>query len=150
MAPPAGFSFQKGEKPMAEVENLETVRRAFTALGKNDVERFIRLLSPDVEWRAPGPTDILPFAGVHKGPRAVAEWWRLLGECEEAIRFEPKEFIPYEDKVIVIGDSDMRVRKTGKELSAEWVQIYTLKDGKICAFNEFYDTAQEVEGYMAN
>jgi ketosteroid isomerase-like protein len=41
----------------------------------------------------------------------------------------------------------MRVRSTGKELSAEWVQIYTLKDGKICDFREFYDTAQEVEGY---
>jgi uncharacterized protein len=135
---------------MTEAENLATVRRAFAALGKNDMGKLKSLLSPDVEWRTPGPTDVLPFAGLHRGPDAVAAWWKKLGESEEAIRFEPKDFIPYEDKVIVTGDSDMRVKSTGKELSAEWVQIYTLKDGKIIDFREFYDTAQEVEGYRPN
>ena len=134
---------------MTESENLATVRRAFAALGKNDMKKLKGLLSADVEWRTPGPLDVLPFAGVHKGPDAVAAWWKKLGESEEAIRFEPQDFIPYEDKVIVTGDSDMRVKSTGKELSAEWVQIYTLKDGKICGFREFYDTAQEVEGYRS-
>jgi uncharacterized protein len=132
---------------MTEQQNLETVQRAFTALGKNDMKQLKGLLSPDVEWHTPGPKDVLPFAGLHKGPDAVAEWWKKLGESEEAIRFEPRDFIPHNDKVIVTGDSEMRVKSTGKKLAAEWVQIYTLKDGKIVDFREFYDTAQEVEGY---
>ena len=113
---------------MAEAENLATVRRLFAALGKNDMARLQSLLAEDVEWHAPGPPDILPFAGVHRGPDAVAEWWRKLGDSEEAIRFEPKEFVPYEDKVIVLGDSEMRVRKTGKHLSSDWIHVYTLRD----------------------
>jgi len=135
---------------MAERENIETVRRAFMALGRNDMKQLKGLLSPEVEWHTPGPKGVLPFAGVHRGPDAVVQWWKKLGESEEAIRFEPKDFIPYEDKVIVMGDSDMRVKSTGKELSTEWVQVYTLRDGKIVDFREFYDTAQEVEGYKPN
>lgn len=132
---------------MAEQENLVVVQQAFAALGQNDLEGFKRKLSEDVEWKAPGPADVLPFAGVHHGPDEVVKWWKKLGECEEALRFAPKTFIPYEDEVIVVGDSEMRVRATGKELSAEWVQIYTVQDGKITKFGEFYDTAQEVLGY---
>lgn len=135
---------------MTEQQNLETVRRAFTALGKNDMHQLKGLLSPNVEWHAPGPKEVLPFAGVHKGPDAVAQWWKKLGESEEALHFEPKDFISHDDKVIVTGDSEMRVKSTGKTVSAEWVQIYTLRDGKIVNFREFYDTAQEVEGYRPN
>jgi uncharacterized protein len=132
---------------MADQENLAVVQQAFAALGQNDLEAFKRMLSDDVEWRTPGPSDVLPFAGVHHGPEEVAAWWKKLGECEEAISFAPKAFIPHEDEVIVVGDSEMRVRATGKELSAEWVQIYTVENGKITKFREFYDTAQEVRGY---
>jgi uncharacterized protein len=127
--------------------NLETVQRAFKALGTNDIDAFKGLLADDVEWRTPGPSDVLPFAGTHHGPEEVAAWWKKLGECEEALSFTPKAFIPHEDEVIVVGDSEMRVRATGKHLNAEWVQIYTVKDGKIVGFREFYDTAQEVRGY---
>jgi uncharacterized protein len=132
---------------MTEQQNLELVQSAFAALGTNNMARFKGLLADDVTWSAPGPSDVLPFAGTHRGPDEVAEWWRRLGECEEAIRFEPKEFVAHEDNVVVWGDSEMRVRSTGKTLNAEWVQIYTLKDGKIVRFREFYDTAQEVRGY---
>jgi ketosteroid isomerase-like protein len=82
------------EDYMAEAENLATVRRAFAALGKNDMKQLKGLLSADVKWHTPDPKDVLPFAGLHKGIDAVAAWWRKLGESEEAIRFEPKDFIP--------------------------------------------------------
>jgi uncharacterized protein len=134
---------------MTAQENVALVERAFAALGSNDMARFRTLLADDVEWRAPGPTDVLPFAGTHRGPEAVAKWWRQLRECEEALSFTPKAFIPHEDEVLVVGEGDMRVRKTGKELSGEWVHIYTVEDGKITKFREFYDTAQEVRGYEA-
>jgi uncharacterized protein len=135
---------------MTEQQNLETVQRAFAALGKNDMNQLRSLLSPDVEWHTPGPKEILPFAGIHKGPDAVVQWWKKLGEAEEALHFEPKDFIPHNDKVIVTGEGEMRVKSTGKKLSGEWVHIYTLKDGKIVDYREFYDTAQEVEGYRPN
>jgi ketosteroid isomerase-like protein len=135
---------------MTEQQNLETVQRAFAALGKNDMNQLKGLLSPDVEWHTPGPKDVLPFAGVHKGPDAVVQWWKKLGEVEEALHFAPKDFIPHKDKVIVTGEGEMRVKSTGKTLAGEWVHIYTLKDGKIVDYREFYDTAQEVEGYKPN
>lgn len=134
---------------MAEMENLAIVRKAFEALGKNQLDQFKSLLAPNVEWRAPGPKHILPFAGLHKGPEAVVEWWKKLGKSEEALRFEPRMFIPHEDTVVVVGDSEMRVKSTNKTLQAEWVQIYRVKDGKIVDFREFYDTAQEVAAYRA-
>lgn len=134
---------------MAEQQNLQVVRAAFERLGAMDMDGFTALLADDVAWETPGPTDVLPFAGTHTGPQAVAAWFRKMNELEEVQQFEPEDFLAKDDKVVVLGHSRVKVRATGQVLDDHWFHLYTVRDGHITHFREAYDTAAEVAAHQA-
>lgn len=133
---------------MAEKENLQVVQSAFERLGAQDAEGFMALLSDDVEWATPGPPDVLPFAGTHRGPRAVAAWFTQLNALEDVQRFQPTDFLAQDDKVVVLGESRVRVRATDRVIDDHWFHVYTVHEGKITRFREAYDTAAEVAAHQ--
>ena len=62
----------------------------------------------------------------------------------EIERFEPQTFLADGDRVIVLGDDTARVKATGKVLTERWAHAFTLKNGKIVAFEEYMDTSAVV------
>jgi ketosteroid isomerase-like protein len=65
----------------------------------------------------------------------------MLAESETFTKFEPTEYIAEGDKVVVLGEFDVNVTATGKSYSSDWVHVMTVKDGKVTAFREYFDTA---------
>ena len=59
------------------------------------------------------------------------------------------DFIAQGDKVVVTGTSSMRILATNQRRDAHWAHVYTVRSGKIAAFEEFYDTALKVQDYQA-
>jgi uncharacterized protein len=47
----------------------------------------------------------------------------------------------------VLGHYKWTVRKTGKAVAADFVHIFTIKNGKVSGFQEFTDTATFAEAY---
>lgn len=135
---------------MAEQQNLQLVQTAFEKLGARDTEGFMALLAEDVEWDAPGPKEVLPFAGQHRGRQAVVDWFQKMNELEDVQKFEPQDFLAKGDKVVVLGDSRVRVRATNRVVDDHWFHVYTIRDGKIAQFREAYDTAAEVAAHQAS
>jgi hypothetical protein len=39
------------------------------------------------------------------------------------------------------------IKKTGRKVAADWIHVFTIKDGKVTAFREFTDTAQFAEAF---
>jgi uncharacterized protein len=134
---------------MGEQQNLAMVRKAFEKLGAMDMNGFMDTLSEDVEWETPGPQEVLPFAGTHHGRQAVADWFGKMNELEEVQRFEPQEFLANGDKVVVLGESRVKVRSTHRVVDDHWFHVYTVRDGHITHFREAYDTAAEVAAHQA-
>lgn len=132
---------------MSEQGNLRVVQSAFEKLGAKDIDGFMATLAEDVEWDTPGPKEVLPFAGLHRGREAVAAWFGKMNELEEVQQFEPRDFLVKDDKVVVLGHSRVRVRKTNRIVEDHWFHVYTIRDGKISHFREAYDTAAEVAAY---
>ena len=56
----------------ADMNPAPVARRLHEALQAGDVPGVVDLLGPDVVWEAPGPVDILPWAGRWIGPDGVA------------------------------------------------------------------------------
>ena len=54
--------------------------------------------------------------------------------------FEPREFIAQGDQVAVIGRYKANAKTTGKGWDAEWVMVFTFRDGKIVRFREYSDS----------
>jgi uncharacterized protein len=86
---------------MSEQANIQTAQNGYAAFGRGDIPAILELLSDDIEWVDPGPSEV-PTAGTHQGKEAVLAWFVTLGENLDFQVFEPREFIAQGDKVVSI------------------------------------------------
>jgi ketosteroid isomerase-like protein len=132
---------------MSEQENTEMVKQAYRNFQTGDIQALLNLLSEDVAWQLPEIENV-PFGGKRQGPEQVAQFFASLGEAQEALEFEPREFIAQNDKVAALGRYNWRVKATGREYGGEWVHVFTLRGGKISGFQEYMDTAAARSAYQ--
>jgi uncharacterized protein len=126
---------------MHEQENLQVVHQAYAAFGQGDVAGVLAVLTKDVRWSTPGPSDVIPYAGSRTGHEQVAGYFEAFGGAVEVTQFEPQRFFAQEDMVVVLGHYAFRVKSTGKAVNTDWVHAFTLRDRKIVAFRGYEDSA---------
>jgi ketosteroid isomerase-like protein len=129
--------------------NVTLVQGLYAAFGRGDIAAIVAAMAPDVAWEVVGRKSDYPTVGLHKGAQGVQEFFRLVGELQQAHEFSPGEFSISGDKVFVTGHYAWTVKKTGRKVSADWIHIFTVKGGKVTAFREFTDTAQFAEANRA-
>jgi ketosteroid isomerase-like protein len=128
---------------MSEQQNLEVVRRGYDAFGHGDIETLLGLFDEQIEWVTPGPPEV-KVSGRRVGRQAVAEFFTSLSELFDIQRFEPREFVAQGDRVIVLGEDTTVVRATGKAINGSWAHAFTLRDGRVVAFQEYLDMSETV------
>lgn len=126
--------------------NKQTVQQAYACFGSGDIEGLLGLCADDISWETPA-VEGAAFMGKRNGREAVGEFFALLNESEEFTNFEPTKFIAEGDKVIVLGRSTAIVRSTGRTADTDWVHVFTVTDGKITGFREFFDSAAVERAY---
>ena len=131
---------------MSEKENLETVREAYAAFRRGDLEAFVAFLADDVDWVMPEVPGI-PFTGNCRGRTQVEEFFRALAEAEDVIEFTQDRFVVTGDRVAVTGRYRVRVRATHRTVETRYAHFFTVVDGKIHAFEEYYDTAAVADAH---
>jgi ketosteroid isomerase-like protein len=134
---------------MSQDENVRKIVNAYSSFKKGDIEAVLRMLTDDVEWITPGPADLIPMAGKRRGKQQVAEFFNTLNQEEEVESFEPQEYITQRDKVVAFVKYRARVRATGKTVEADLLHVFTLTNGKVKSFREYYDTAAALDAYKA-
>ena len=128
---------------MNEQQNVETVRRAYEAFGRGDIDAVLATLQDDVEWITAGPDD-LPTAGTRRGHQKVREFFGAVNDTFEMQRFEPATFVADGNTVVVLGSDTARIKATGTIVEEDWAHAFTFKDGKVATFREYMDTAAVV------
>ena len=98
----------------------------FAAFASGDVDAFVATVSEDTVWIYHG-TQIIP-SGVFEKKEGVRAFMNSILNRTEIINFEPLEFITEGNKVVVRGREHQRVKRSGRELKQEWVQIYTVEN----------------------
>jgi ketosteroid isomerase-like protein len=129
------------------MSNIEIVQDTYAKFGSGDVAGLLGLLSDDVHWQTP-EIENAHFGGKRRGREAVGEFFASLVADEEITSFEPLEFMADADKVVVLGTSASTVRETGKSYHTEWVHIFTVQEGKIVSFVEFFDNAAATRAFQ--
>ena len=125
---------------MSEQENIELARQAYENFKTGNIQALLNLMSEDVTWQLPEIENV-PFSGRRQGQEQVAEFFSLLAGDQDALQFEPREFVAQNDKVVALGSYNWRVKATGREYGGEWAHVFTVRDGKISGFHEYMDTA---------
>ena len=100
---------------------------------------MLGLLSEDVHWQTP-EIENAPLA-VSGTDAAESVNFLLYAQSEETTKFEPTEFIAQGDRVVALGKYGATVKSTGRSYESDWVHVFSVKDGKITSFVEFFDNA---------
>lgn len=110
---------------------------------------YSEIAADEVKWFFPGPADVIPWAGMCRGPEQVGQFFSRLSQAVEIHQFEPKDFVAQGDRVIVMGDEKATVKSTGRSFTKEWAHAWTLRDGKIVELREYHDTSAIVEAFQS-
>ena len=124
---------------MAE-ENLDVIRQGYDAFGRGDINALLESFDEQITWVTPGPPD-LATSGRRSGRQEVAGFFAAVNQLFDVQRFEPKEFLAQGDTVVVLGSETAVARSTGKVIDVDWVHVFKMRNGKVVAFQEFFDTA---------
>ncbi len=135
---------------MSEAQNTQSVKDAYAAFGRGDVNAILAMVDDSVEWEGvKGAEGVAPHAGLRRGKAAVGEFFQLVGSTLDFHAFEPREFIAQGDTVVAIGFYKATVKATKKQTASDWAMVFNFRNGKIVRFREFTDSASVVRAYGA-
>ncbi|MBL7661720.1 nuclear transport factor 2 family protein [bacterium] len=126
----------------------EIAGKFYEYIAKGDLHSLFDLLHDDIQWELFGPK-IIPYFGRYQGKDGVGEFFNVLFKHEEILEFVPSSYIEDKEIVAVLGREKCRAKSTGKEFSAEWVQVFRINQGKISSWCEYIDTATLADAYQA-
>lgn len=72
--------------------------------------------------------------------KGFLEWLNIVREPEEILVLQPSSFLADNDTVAVVGYIECLPKTTGKRYATDFINLITLKEGKIVKFQEFFDT----------
>ncbi len=126
---------------MDTVNNTEIVRAAFVAFLRKDIPALLALLDESVDWKpVTGAASYVPTAGHRRGKAQVAEFFGVVGQSFNFTQFEPREFVAERDRVVTLGH--YAATTASGQMESDFVMVFTVRSGKIVAFQEFADSAQ--------
>lgn len=127
------------------VDSVQILKDAYAAFGKGDIPAVVGMMNPAIEWHEPGLRGYPPPGGdrIYLGPKSVAE--RVLAALPEAwdkFNVIPEEFLGTGERVAVVGRFSGTAKDTGRALDVPFVHIWTVRDGTLCRFQDYTDTAK--------
>lgn len=113
----------------------QVVEKMFTAFSSGNVDEYVATVSDDMVWIYHG-TQLIPKGSFEK-KEGVRAFFTNIMERTEILNFEPLQYIVEDNMVVVIGREHQRVKRSGRELKQNWVQIYTVENNLIKKMEEF-------------
>jgi ketosteroid isomerase-like protein len=113
-------------------ETIEVVEAAYAAITRRDIDAFLDLVHPDVEF---GSLFSVLEGGTFRGHDGVREWWRAASGALGGIRIEPGRVESFRDRGItrvrIVGTAD------GVDIPHEHWQAWRIREGKILWWDVF-------------
>ncbi len=119
--------------------NQQVIQQMYRDFSTGNIPAVLAAFSKEVVWTRAG-APFIPFSGTFNGIEEVMNMFAIQDENLKIKSFVPQKFCTNEDTVVVIGHDEAEVKTTGKSYAANWVQAFTLQDGKITNVQVFMDT----------
>ena len=121
-------------------DNVDVIKGIYDAFAKGDVPGVLERMSPDIVWHE---AENFPYAdrNPYRGPEAVATgvFARCVGEWD-GFGVAMDDLIDGGDRVVALGRYMGAFKGTGRRMNPQAVHVWTLKDGKAVAFQQYIDT----------
>ncbi len=117
----------------------------YDAITKLDMETFVSVLDPDVEWTVPGQHDL---AGTTKGvPELLAHLAEVAQRTGGSVKVEVHEVIEGDRYTVAVVEVDMAV--DGHTVHDKQVHLFELRDGHITSVREFHGDEKSFDDLFA-
>jgi uncharacterized protein len=123
--------------------NVETMKGAYDAFGRGDIEGVLAVFDSQIEWREAESNPYQPDGSPWIGGEAVTEnLFIKLGSEWDGFSVSPIAFHDAGDVVVADVRYTGTYKATGKEINAQACHVWKLRDGKVTNFQQHVDTAQ--------
>ena len=129
-------------QPAAAASNPQRVRAIYDSFARGDVPAVLGSLDPGIVWYE---AESIAYAdrNPYRGPQSVLEGvFMRLGRDWNDFRLSIGQVVDGGDTVVALGRYNATNKATGKSLDAQFVHVWTFRDGKIVGFQQYADTAQ--------
>jgi uncharacterized protein len=131
------------------MDELTAVKRFYDLLTSGDSAAALGLLHPDIEWTEAERTPY--FAGTMRGVDAVvAGLFEPLAHDFDGFTTVPSDLLRDGSRVASFGRDTGTARSTGRVMSAPFVHLWTVEDGRLRRFTQFTDSAAWNEALATN
>lgn len=127
-------------------QNTAIAQQAYENFKTGNIQALMDQMSDEVTWELP-EIEGVPISGKRHGRDSVREFFAMVARDQEVIEFEPREFVAQGDKVVSLGHYQWRVKDTGRSFSSNFAHVFTIRDGKVTGFREFFDSAAIAAAY---
>lgn len=122
--------------------NVAIINSLYQSFARGDLQSVRDKMAPDIEWYE---AESFPYedGNPYLGPDAILDgvYARLTGEWD-GFSEEVRSVLDAGDKVVTVGYYSGTYKPTGKTVWAQFVHVWTLRDGIITKFDQYTDTAQ--------
>lgn len=126
---------------MSAQENKQFIQKMLADFAEGKADTFLNAISDDIVFEIPTvPAKHFTLESTYRGREHVLELLGALDELSEVLAFQPYDFIAEGDKVIVLLNEKSRAKPTNREFGQDFVQLWTLRDGKIIHCKMWEDT----------
>lgn len=109
------------------------------------VDHWLDLMTDDVKFRSLAHgARTMEFTRASSCKDEVKQYFAGLNADWKMIEYRIDEYIAQGDRVVALGHVSFKNKRTGKVLETPKADFHKFRDGKICEFFEFYDTAQAI------
>lgn len=123
-------------------ENLQLIQSVYAAVAAGDGGAVLAALDPQIVWNE---AENFVYAGgnPYVGPQRVGEGvLGRLGAEWDGFAVVPHQFVSDGDTVVSLGRYRGTFKATGAAVDAQFVHVWTVRHGKIAAFQQYTDTLQ--------
>ena len=131
---------------MSTASNVTVLKEAYKRWHDSkagSVDHWLRLMTDDVKFRSLADGALqMQFTGLSSNKTEVEQYFKGLTSEWLMNDYRVDEYIAEGDRVVALCHVSFKHRKTGKTLVTPKADFHKFRDGKICEFFEFYDTAK--------
>lgn len=121
------------------MKNKQLVESLYAAFAKGDVPTVLGAFDEKIEWSEAEGFPL--YDGTFVGPQAVLEnVFMKLGEIGDEFAVIPTHFVADGDTVVALGTYAWKRRSDAQPAEVKMAHVWTLRDGKVTAFQMHTDT----------
>jgi len=125
-----------------ENADLAVVQGIYDAFAKGDVESVLAAMAEDIVWNE---AENFPYAdgNPYVGSQAIVEgvFGRIVAEWDYWV-LDLQDKLQHGNRIVFFGRYNAKHKESGKTISAQFVHVWEIENGKAARFQQYADTAQ--------